>query len=155
MEPINSKPPPSQALSSRAAFPAGESSPEMMTFGSRTARTRALPCLRARSVLRLYGQRSRVGLRKIVLCPESIEEIEPEISTEGRLDNLAAPPPRARARVLDGPKHVIIERHRRPPLGHVRIIAPPCADASGGVGRATACPAERCRFESGPRAQIG
>ncbi len=71
----------SQSRTIRAGVPSGASNAEMITFVSRTARTRS--ALTAPSgVLGFDRQLDRLVLAQVVACPQSIEQIKSKLAAE-------------------------------------------------------------------------
>src|SRR6266540_3525381 len=89
----------------RALAPRGEISPEIRTFGSRTARG-TLPPPTRRVDLR-NGQLHRLLLAQVAARPDPLEEVESQVPAERGLDHLRVPLVGARRRDPRGPQDIL------------------------------------------------
>src|SRR5262245_54712148 len=80
-------------------------------------------------MLRLYRKRGPVLVGEVVLRPEPIEQIEPQVAPQRVLDDLAVTTTESGCADLDRAQDRLVQRHRRPNLRHLCIIASICSDA--------------------------
>ena len=97
----------------------------MRTLTSRTARTMRRP-VRCGCGAGLDRERHGLGLAEVVGCPQSVEQLEPEVPAQRRLDDLAVALPESGGSDLHRAEHLGIDRQGRAHLRHHRIIASRC-----------------------------
>ena len=119
----------------------------MKTLTSRTARNGSA-LLATGGVLRLDGQRDRLGLGEPVAVPKPLEEIEAKVAAQGLLDDLAVALAAARSPDLHCAQDFLVDGQCGPHLAQGVIIASGCGDAKWRAS--TEC--ARGRLRDGPGA---